>query len=141
MEQFSGASEIEHWEHTFGTMTLADVAADPRYWGGGGNALPADGIAESPVAYAEVNHGRWIAKCPFPGCRCAEMVDFGRPTYWCNECRNRLTRNRPVRLVIPEERYLIEAVLMRRPEQRFRNWLPGETIAQLEAENAEQGIS
>ena len=64
MEQFSGASEIEHWEHTFGTMTLADVAADPRYWGGGGNALPADAIAESPGAGAATAPAAAVSQGP-----------------------------------------------------------------------------
>jgi hypothetical protein len=96
-------------------------------------------------AEAEVNHGRWIWHC---ACRSGTdevprgggVVFVDDPVGWCPRCRNEdvAGRWRPLRL--PAERTSIERVLAMRPEPESRNWWPGETVAELVAENADNGI-
>jgi hypothetical protein len=129
------ARRIFDWRSEFGARTLHEHAMMPAHRGIYGDATPPmPGLALEPPAYAEVNHGRWIAKCPF-GCGGAEMVDFDRPSFFCCGCRNTPTFNRPVIVVVPENREAIEAVLLKRPEHPNRNWRPGETLDDLIAEN------
>lgn len=93
---------------------------------------------------ARVNHGVWIASCecgagglPSPGC----VVFLDQPLGWCVRCGNRQHGGfwRPI--VAPPEhgRRLIEAILLCRPNIGDRNWEPGETIADLVAQNREHG--
>jgi hypothetical protein len=134
------ARVIFHWGTEFGARSLHDHAMAPGHHGFSGDQTPPmPGLAMEPPAHAEVNHGRWIARCPF-GCGGAEMVDFERPTFFCCECRNMPTFNRPVPVIIPKNRAKIEAALLKRPEYPTRNWKPGETVADLERENAERGL-
>lgn len=94
----------------------------------------------SPLA-ARVNHGMWIASCPCgtlgapaPGLTVWLSIPWG----WCIRCGNREARGRwrPVALPTPDERAAIEAVLNERTEIQTRNWEPGETVADLAADNA-----
>ena len=90
------------------------------------------GVALVGVAYAEVNHGRWIARCPRPYCTNAMQVDRGQATFGCvalDGC------GWIGELVWPADPDAIEALLAMRPVPGTRNWLPGETLAQLLAEN------
>lgn len=93
---------------------------------------------------ARVNHGRWIASCscgmlglPRPGCIVFLDVLLG----WCVRCGNGAWGGGWRRIVAPEpdERRLIEAVLLCRPNVGDRNWEPGETVELLAAENAAHG--
>lgn len=134
------AQVIFTWATEFGSRTLLEHASFPQHKGSHGeDTLPFPGLAMEPPAYARVNHGRWIIDCPF-GCGGAEMLDDSRPTFFCCECRNAATYHRPVVVVVPDNREFIEAVLLRRPEYPTRNWRPGETIADLEAENTARGL-
>lgn len=87
---------------------------------------------DRPVA--EVNHGRWIAFCPF--CRGAEMVDPGEPIFFCLSCGNAEAGFRFLRVDFPSPPGMreIEDVLDPRPSPN-QNWHAGETVAQLMAEN------
>lgn len=96
---------------------------------------------------ARVNHGHWIASCdcgapadkiPTPG----GVVFFDRPLVWCVRCQNGGTGRgwRPVTVPSPEWRAAVENVLGYRPDVTTRNWEPGETVAQLVAENVAHGI-
>lgn len=97
---------------------------------------------------ARVNHGQWIASCdcgapllplvPTPG----GVVFFDRPLVWCMRCRNGGTGRgwRPVQLPAAGLRDAIEAVLVLRPDVTARNWEPGETVAELVAENLAHGV-
>ena len=84
---------------------------------------------------AEVNHGRWIVRCP----ACPSAASLNGPgwdgkTFHCTECDQ---GSGPT--VCPEDRAGIEAALARRPIAN-QNWTPGETAAELEAENVERGV-
>lgn len=95
------------------------------------------------------NHGRWVALCPRPGCMSAEM--FGRcqdgtqgglagDSFRCRTeyggCGLICRAQWPDAELVP----MIEALLLARPVPSTRNWMPGETPADLLAENFEHGI-
>lgn len=79
---------------------------------------------------AEVNHGRWLARCP--RCPGAELVQPEDPVMWCLSCGSGPYR---VRFPSPRERRRIEQLLLRRPHPETRNWLPGESLEQTQAAN------
>ena len=82
------------------------------------------------TAQAYVNHGRWVMDCPTPYCNEAHHA---RPLelVTCGGCTRAYTP------VFPADAALIDAALSRRVVVETRNWLPGETVQQLESENAE----
>jgi hypothetical protein len=86
---------------------------------------------------AYVNHGRWVADCP--DCNGAELVTPNEPMM-CDACFNEGNGGAYRAVVFPRSQREIEAQLAIRPEPEHRNWAPGETVAQLRAENAEHGI-
>jgi hypothetical protein len=96
--------------------------------------------ADGPAVQARVNHGRWLADCPTPHCRNACYVDPADPRFLCVECVNPLAEGRWLPVEFPDDRDEIEAALLARPVPATRNWTPGETVEQLRAENAEEGI-
>lgn len=84
-----------------------------------------------------VNHGRWIADCPF--CSGAQMASFTDPRFLCADCGNINVGGKWIRLVWPGDARGIEVALLVRSEPN-RNWRPGETIAALRNENAQHGV-
>lgn len=109
------------------------VLAGGRYAG----LLPATSeVDDGAPILARANFGRWIADCP--DCRGATMVWVEQPLQWCPDCHNRAVGHRWRRVALPpaEERVAIEGALARRPGRANRNWEPGETVADLLAENA-----
>jgi hypothetical protein len=80
--------------------------------------------------------GRWIARCPT--CSGAEYVDPGDPVFICLSCFNSEHGNKLLSVRFPERRQEIEAALEPRPAQN-RNWLPGETVEDILAENSKHG--
>ena len=88
---------------------------------------------------AEVNHGRWIARCPNGGCRNAILASDKTPLFACDNCGAGWYA-----IIFPANKPDIERVLLRRPLQGglapTRNWLPREVVSDLERENAEHGI-
>ena len=88
------------------------------------------------LAYAQVNAGRWIVPCPSPRCGGAQYACYEDRRLWCVDCDNAFTHGQWVPVSWPENPEEIEEVLIRRPEYA-RNWLPGETIEDLLAQDAE----
>lgn len=88
------------------------------------------------------NWGRWVADCP----RCPNAEHYGadrqtghvggltRTTFTCSLCKY---QGKPK---WPKERADIETVLARRVSPAEQNWLPGETVRDLEAENRLHGV-
>lgn len=86
------------------------------------------------VAYAEANWGRWIARCVRPWCTNAIALLPGQVEFRCNGADS---CGLDAVIVWPADPEAIEVVLAMRPVRRTQNWLPGETIERLLAENAE----
>ena len=89
---------------------------------------------------AFVNDSRWIVACPTPGCGSAFIVDSRSPLYLCMFCGNSTTNGAWLRVVFPQDKRSIETTLRRRPKLSNRNWLPSESVADLERENMEHGV-
>lgn len=93
-------------------------------------------LAVPGVAYAEANWGRWVARCPRPWCANAMQLDAGQRMFSClgfGGCGYRTD------IIWPPDPLMIEAILEMRPVPRTRNWLPGESLEDLIAENAAHG--
>lgn len=90
------------------------------------------------VVAAYVSEGRWVADCPAK-CGGALLVTPSDPWYLCVDCGAGWTR-----VVFPGARIAIEALLMKRSliagVPKSRNWLVGETVADLVAENLVHGL-
>jgi len=94
-------------------------------------------LALSDVSYVEANWGRWVARCPRPWCTNALQVSLGAEVMTCaglGGC------GAHVELVWPADPEAITLLLSMRPVERTRNWLPGETLADLMCENAAHGL-
>jgi dihydrofolate reductase len=92
-------------------------------------APPAD--CDVPV---RVNWSRWISFCATPGCTNAWQVNIGTILWMCRDCWA------VIRPTWPADPGAIAWVLSQRPDEKTRNWLPGETITDLLMENAAHGI-
>jgi len=90
-------------------------------------------LVRAPAISARINHGRWIADCP--DCAGAEYVDESEPIFFCMSCGNLAVGGHFRRVKFPKDKAKIEGCLNGRPVAN-RNWAEGETVADLEAENA-----
>ena len=88
-------------------------------------------IHESGRLVAYVSHGRWVVMCE---CGAGNDVDVGARLALCFAC------GAVHDVVLPRHRDRIEAELLRRPKTKTRNWEHGETVADLRAENRDNGI-
>lgn len=101
-----------------------------------------DGVTDGEIV-AYVNHGRWIAECP--DCAGAQLVSELERRFWCLNCGNAAVNFAWRHVRMPQKRTAIEAELVIRPAARSeraitRNWLPGETVEDLQRENVEHGV-
>lgn len=92
---------------------------------------------------AYVNYGQWVAECP-SGDGGAIVASRTEP-FMCPECWNAPWNGQWLEVVYPANKAAVEAVLLARPkvrnDYRTRNWVPSETVAGLQAENAERGLA
>ncbi len=93
---------------------------------------------------ARVNHGRWIADCPATDCYAALRVHG--ETAVC-DCRDDNVCDHPaiphdlvVMVEWPPDADEITRILDLRPKRANRNWYPGETLADVKAENVSNGV-
>lgn len=94
---------------------------------------------------ARVHWGRWIADCPRPGCPGAEHYGPHEVTghiggltldrFTCAFCKLTCLPDWPA------DTDSIGLILGQRPVPSTRNWLPGETLGSLLAENVLHGIA
>ncbi len=88
---------------------------------------------------AYVNHSRWVCDCP--NCNSGILIkDFGeRERYFrvftCGNCKIMTS------FIMPDNVGKIESVLLSRPIDTNRNWLPGESIEKLWQENYLHGVT
>lgn len=109
---------------------LADIAARTGHtW----SAIPtfprARSLAASVDAY--VNHDRWMWDCRV--CNASQACTPVDPRAFCIDCFNGGDGWWPV--VFPAERTALETLLARRPDRSTRNWLPTETLHDIQIEN------
>lgn len=92
-----------------------------------------------------LNWGRWVVQCPSNDCVAAEKLDAGATAVVCRCTDQQVCAHGPhcstiIEPVWPANPDVIEAtVAARRIEHR--NWLPGETLDDLLAENAAHGVA
>jgi len=109
--------------------------------------LPSEVAEDAPPAYAEVNPlapvepvARWIARCPdCPGGSSYVWIE-GPHVMFCLACCNEAIGHRWRPVVVPADRLEIERLLGMRPNASQQVWRPGETLAQLRAENELLGL-
>lgn len=85
------------------------------------------------------NENRWVVACP--DCNGAQFACRTDRRFMCVECANFATNGlwRPV--TWPGDAAKIEAELDKRPDMKTRNWVPGETVADLVAELASARVT
>lgn len=85
-----------------------------------------------PVVSAEANWGRWIVRCLI----CADALKLAprTPLFQCWTC------GLEAEVLWPVNTAAIERLLMMRPLEQTRNWLPGETLTDLLEENVLHGV-
>jgi|SRR6185437_5221735 len=86
-------------------------------------------------AWAEVNGGRWLVRCPMPGCNGAQVASFADRRFFCTDCAMAAIGGKWVEVVWPENHLEVEAQLSVRPES-VRHWLPGESSEDLARQDA-----
>lgn len=105
--------------------------------------LPNTGeTVNTQTTFAYVNHGRWLVDCPF--CRSTQLAAKTDPRFLCAGaagCGNAQVGGAYVNVVWPKDTDRIEAELVKRATPLNRNWMPGETVKDLQRENAEHGVT
>lgn len=119
----------------FRQRRLGPVMPPPALWaalhcrsGGGAYTEPA-GDAPGPIVEVRVNHGRWLAACPF--CGSQQHAPLEDPRFYCARCNNAAVGNKFVPVRWPPNTGELERTLAFRPDPKFQNWEPGESVADL----------
>jgi hypothetical protein len=85
-------------------------------------AAAAAGDGDPPAA-ARVDYGRWLADCPAPGCKNAQLLDPADPRWFCVACHNADVGGRWRPVAWPADRAAVEAGLVDLPEAK-QFWRP-----------------
>jgi len=101
------------------------VLADPDTW-------RVQRTYETPLD-VEANHGVWLVKCPEVQCDSGITGERDWANGRCFACGCKVTFN------WPDAFDTIELLLVRR-RAKNQNWLPGESVADLQAENVILGV-
>lgn len=104
---------------------------------GHGHKLP-QGVHDKITVMPIINHGRWLIPCPW--CYSASAASRDDHRFYCIECRSAGAQGKWVKVIWPDSKDEIEALLIMRPDPRTRNWQPPETVAQLLAENESHAV-
>jgi hypothetical protein len=96
------------------------------------------------VVVAYVNHGRWVVECP-TGDGGALCVSRNYLLFLCPFCLNEVNGGQWYEVRLPANKPNLEVRLLKRPatdgfNATTRNWRPGETEADLRAENVRMGV-
>lgn len=112
---------------TFALPTAVDAAAPPAQ------------AAIQTVEHLRRGHyiTRWIVFCP--DCAGAEDGDPADARFFCMSCFNSGCGGRWRRVAYPDDREVIEALVLARSEPGTRAYLPGETLADIRAQNLRLG--
>lgn len=93
------------------------------------------GAAKTPVVEVRVNHGVWQTVCPF--CDSAQHASETDRRFYCAGCQNEAANHKTLPVKWPRNTEAIHTQLAIRPHRRFRNWEPGETLADLQRQDQE----
>jgi hypothetical protein len=86
---------------------------------------------------AEINHGRWIVKCPFRSG--AELADKKDALFLCLSCLNEQIGGHWIKVIFPDEVAEIENELhKRKPENQ--HWQTWESVKDIKKQNKERGV-
>lgn len=91
----------------------------------------------TPSLPAWVCRSDWVVTCDV--CREQVAIEPGE-LFFCPSCLNASHDGYARRVTFPKQKESIERILVLRPDPNTRNWLPGETLKDLEAENAAHGV-
>lgn len=130
---------IDNFDLRFPSMDVVAVAAQhPSSWHD--VTAPSGQVRTEPAPVVVVDGSRWLALCP--GCYCAgaERVSFSSRLFFCCECRNAEWDHDLLTVPVPDNRLEIEAALLKRSSWRVRAWRPGESVADLKAQNLMHGV-
>jgi hypothetical protein len=130
IKRASDQPNIKHLGGVKGSVALSVV----RQWGEGAKM---NFEARGDPLPVEVNHGRWIASCPY--CRGALLMDESEP-FFCPDCLMVANGGYARPVLWPENVAEIEAALLARPNPANRNWTMVETVDALRAENLAHGL-
>lgn len=97
--------------------------------------IPPTGQVDGPVVLVRANHGVWQACCPF--CPSAQHAPESHLFFYCAICHNEAVGHKLVPVEWPANRAELEAALLRRPHRWARSWEPGETLEDLERQDAD----
>lgn len=114
-------------------------------------ATPQGEAPDAQPVFAYVNAGRWLARCPEcpRGCELLSRspMPTGKPArnrrdwFWCNSCQNASAGNRFRPVIWPTEAFIAKLLELLAPRPtEATNWLPGETLDFVRAENMEHGL-
>ena len=141
------ADTIVTHDRRWPTLPMRELVAHCWRRGGINKRPPPTSEVAGSVA-AELEHGRWIVKCPNRpvGCGGALNASLTEPVFLCADCGSPENGGKWYAVVFPPDRAAIEAMLLRRPAVLAdsainRNWIPGESLGDLRRENAEHGIT
>lgn len=81
-----------------------------------------------------LNHGKWLVSCPFTGCSGAQYASFLDRRFYCVDCESFNIGHQWIEIIWPNNILAIEKSLLIRPVES-KNWIPGETIEDLEIQN------
>ena len=120
-------------------ITQAYMGFMAEYWikNGMDGALPLTSNVQGQIQ-VHVNWGRWIVDCV--NCNSAGYVDQETPIWICTECGSPENDGKWYGVGWPASQEAIEAELLKRPSMDNRNWIIGQTVADLQAENAAMEI-
>lgn len=95
--------------------------------------LDPDAVTGGDAVHVTGNHGRWVVECP--DCHGAQLAHHADPRFLCTDCGNAGNGGKYRPVVWPKNHREISAVLDLRSGVATRHWLPGESVAELKAEN------
>lgn len=87
---------------------------------------------------ARVEHNRWLVQCEY--CAGAQLASREDHRFFCVDCLNAAHGGKWRPVVWPRDHAEIERALLDRPVPATRNWIPGESVADLHRENAERDV-
>ncbi len=124
-----------HWFKPFGCTTLQIWVEKKILPHMDRHGIYPTGLDYGTTLASWVLRGAWTVTCP---CGASEYT-WNEGWVMCLSCMNGYSHHRFVRTMFPAKRQQVEDILEFRPLEN-RNWLIGETLEELIAQNIENGV-